>query len=398
MLGCGHRLARPDGRLSRDWPSTTACSWREGRSVSSTAHQTYDPNQTYAWNYAHAPAVSRCTSPAIAIPGEWTYAGRPVPSPLAVAAGPLLNGRWVLHYAALGFDVLTYKTVRSRARECYPLPNLVPVRTEMMVGGESDLLAMDEMSGSWAVSFGMPSAEPEVWREDIRWTRSQLPREKLLSVSVVGTAEYHPTFEELVHDYARCAEWAVDAGADCVELNLSCPNVQTCDGQLYQQPSLAGALAREVRSTIGSDVPLILKIGYLDDDRLLEPFVEQVAPFADALATTNSVASTVNSSDGTPLFDGQRRGICGAATREVSCSQVRRLANAIRSLGVSLKIIGVGGIATAEDVQAYLAAGAESVQIATAAMRDPLVAQKIRTTWDRLPGEKRRRDALASGQ
>jgi hypothetical protein len=43
------------------------------------------------------------------VPGHWTFCGLPVASPLGMPAGPLLNSRWILHYAALGFDVLTYK-------------------------------------------------------------------------------------------------------------------------------------------------------------------------------------------------------------------------------------------------------------------------------------------------
>jgi len=81
----------------------------------------YDPSQTYRWNYDHAPE----SLPQVAVPpiaGTWTVCGRSVPSPLGIAAGPLLNGRWILYYAALGFDLLTYKTTRSIPRECYPLP------------------------------------------------------------------------------------------------------------------------------------------------------------------------------------------------------------------------------------------------------------------------------------
>src|SRR5690606_12427536 len=103
--------------------------------------------------------------------------------------GPLLNGRWCLYYAGLGFDVLTYKTVRSRARACYPLPNLQPVRCGMLDGGESELPTAPAMQGSWAVSFGMPSRDPEVWRADVQWTRRRLPPGKILVVSVVGTME-----------------------------------------------------------------------------------------------------------------------------------------------------------------------------------------------------------------
>src|SRR5436189_1363597 len=121
------------------------------------------------------------------MPGTCTYCCLPVNSPLAVSAGPLLNGRWILYYASLGFDVLTYKTVRSRERSCYPLPNLQPVQGELLREGGKTLTFSGEMRGSWAVSFGMPSRAPEIWRTDIERTRQALAKNKILSVSVVAT-------------------------------------------------------------------------------------------------------------------------------------------------------------------------------------------------------------------
>jgi hypothetical protein len=58
----------------------------------------YDPERGYEWNYDAAPGP-RTFSPhdAPPVPGAWDYCGIPVSSPLAVAAGPLLNGRWVLY-------------------------------------------------------------------------------------------------------------------------------------------------------------------------------------------------------------------------------------------------------------------------------------------------------------
>ncbi|MEE3284071.1 MAG: hypothetical protein VX311_05770, partial [Planctomycetota bacterium] len=67
----------------------------------------YDRLQSYQWNYDHVPAVAEVAMPEM--PGAWTFCGRPCRSPLGVPAGPLLNGKWVLYYASLGFDVLTYK-------------------------------------------------------------------------------------------------------------------------------------------------------------------------------------------------------------------------------------------------------------------------------------------------
>ena len=66
----------------------------------------YDRAQTYAWNYEHAlEPVDVDVAP---VPGDWTFCGLKVDSLLGMAAGPLLNGNWVLYYASLGFDVLTY--------------------------------------------------------------------------------------------------------------------------------------------------------------------------------------------------------------------------------------------------------------------------------------------------
>ena len=115
-----------------------------------------------------------------------------------------------------GFDVLTYKTVRSQARECYPLPNLQPVVCDQLQGDEVELPATRQMTGSWAVSFGMPSASPDVWRKDIEQTRDQLPAGKVLSVSVVGSEQPGGTLEDLADDYAVCAKWAVESGADVI--------------------------------------------------------------------------------------------------------------------------------------------------------------------------------------
>jgi dihydroorotate dehydrogenase len=310
----------------------------------------------------------------------------PVASPLGVAAGPLLNGRWLVYYASLGFDVLTYKTVRSGPRECYGLPNLQPVRCGQLHGSESDLPAVSEMTGSWAVSFGMPSKAPDVWRADLERTRARLPAGKALSVSVVGTIQPGWTIDDLADDYAQCARWAVEAGADCVETNFSCPNVSTCDGQLYQDYASARLVAQRVRQAIGKR-PLVIKVGHVRSDDEAQQLLAAVGDVADALAMTNSVATTVAGPDGRLLFDGQRRGVCGDATREASTAQVERFA---RLLGreraapgsqrreAGLRLIGVGGASAAGHVLAYLAAGAESVHLATGAMVRPDVALTIR--------------------
>jgi len=345
-----------------------------GDMTDSPAPRCYDIEQTYDWNYDHAPAP--VVRDAIVVPGTWDFCGLPVASPLGVPAGPLLNGKWCLYYASLGFDVLTYKTVRSSHRDCYGLPNLQPVASNQLTGSEPQVSATADMQGSWAVSFGMPSRAPEIWRRDVEATRQQLPAGKLLVVSVVGTVQEEWSIDDLANDYARCAKWAVDSGADAVETNFSCPNVATCDGQLYQQPNAARIVAERVRAAIGS-VPYIVKIGHVQSRNDAIALLAAIGSKIDALAMTNSIATVVHSGDDM-LFDGQRRGICGDSIRAASIAQVKQFAALIADSGLSTKIIGVGGIGKAEHVRAYLQAGAHACHLATAAMVEPEVALQIR--------------------
>jgi dihydroorotate dehydrogenase len=339
----------------------------------------YDPQCDYESNYAAAPEPPRIPADDLPpVPGTWDYCGIPVASPLAVAAGPLLNGRWVLYYASLGFDVLTYKTVRSVAHASYEMPNLQPVRVPPdWRAGWQPVRTDDAMRGSWAVSFGMPSRPPDVWRADVEATRKALPRGKVLSVSVVATPRQGWALEQLADDFATCARWAVDSGADCVEVNFSCPNVTTSDAQLYLNPADAGAAAARVRSHIGG-TPLLVKIGHVQDGNLAREIVRALSPHADALVMVNCIPAAVADTQGRPLFGGERRGIAGEAVRDAVLEQVRSFTNVTREDAPSLKLVGVGGICNPQHVRDFLACGCHAVQLATAPMLDPGVGLRIR--------------------
>jgi len=338
----------------------------------------YDLRQTYQWNYENAPEPVELEQQVV--PGHWSFCGMPVPSPLGIPAGPLLNGKWVLYYASLGFDVLTYKTVRSTFRECYPLPNLQPVNTTPLQGGEQRVSISETMQGSWAVSFGMPSASPDAWRKDIEQTRTRLAAEKILSVSVVGSLQPGWSLEDLADDYALCAQWAIQSGADCIETNFSCPNVCTRDGQLYQQPEAAALVASRVKEVTGS-VPYLIKIGHVPDKTQAQEFLQAILPYASGIVMTNSVATSVSDDQGKLLFGGEQRGICGAATKEASLTQLKIFTELIQELPAGAfrpDLISCGGISSAVDVKEFLAAGAQATHLATAAMCAPLIACQIR--------------------
>ena len=340
----------------------------------------YEIRQSYQWNYDHAP--DPIDSDQVSVVGEYQICGLPIESPLAVAAGPLLNGRWVLYYASLGFDVLTYKTVRTEYRDCYPMPNLLPVPDHPLHSSSESLTAESQMAGSWAISFGMPSKLPDIWQADVEWTRRQLDPQKRLAVSVVATVQPDWTLQEVAKDYARCARWAVDAGADLIEINLSCPNVSTCDGQLYQQPEDARVVAEAVKEAI-SETPLLAKIGFVPDDTRALALLSELADSVDAMIMVNGISARILDAEGASCFGGEYRGVGGLAIFDRCVDQVSRFRKLVSEHQFPTEIVGCGGVATADDVLAMLDAGALAVQIATAAMIDPALGLTLRRELNR---------------
>jgi hypothetical protein len=82
-----------------------------------------------------------------------------------------------------------------------------------------------------------------------------------------------------------------------------------------------------------------------------------------------------------PAFPGSNRvagGVSGAAIREKALITVRRLREFIEETKTSIEIIGVGGISSAEHVMSFQEAGANIIQICTAALFDPFKAVEIR--------------------
>jgi dihydroorotate dehydrogenase len=96
---------------------------------------------------------------------------------------------------------------------------------------------------------------------------------------------------------------------------------------------------------------------------------------------TNSIALPVRRTSGEWLFGGERRGICGQAIRDASLEQVRMVRQILSQNQLALEIIGVGGVFSAEDVRAYLDAGANTVQCATSAMLVPDLVQQVHAQW-----------------
>lgn len=334
-------------------------------------------DRSYAWNYAHAPALPRVRR---LHPGPGARVlGFRVDSPLGVAAGPLLNARWIEGYARLGFDVLTYPTVRSHARAALSLPNLRRVENldrpvvssrRASNGGEPTL----------ALSLGLPSMEPEVWRKDVRRARERIGAGQILVVSVVGTPEPGGDARGLVADYARCAAWAAEAGADAIEVHLAVPHPYGEPGELvYENLLLSAQILHRVRTTVAQ--PVLAKLGLFRTPRALHETATTLAPWASGYVLVNGIPRRVVEDTDAPAFEGPGREVAeivGAATFETCARQVAEMLAWRRAGAWEHPVFAVGGITTVERARHLLHEGADAVMVATAALFDPLLAVRFR--------------------
>lgn len=305
--------------------------------------------------------------------------GYPLRSPLGVAAGPLLNSKWVEGYARLGFDVLTYATVRSRPVIAHSLPNIrhVDTRDQIAIAARRPHANGD---ATLAVSMGLPSAEPDVWRKDVRRAKERLGDGQILIVSVVGTADFAAGPEAFIADYARCAAWAAEAGADVVEVHLAVANPFGEPGQMvYEHVMLAAQILHRVRTNVR--VPVVAKFGVFKSPRALHETATKLASWANGFELVHGIPRRVLEQDGSAAFEGAGREwatVVGAATYPVCSRQVEEMLAWRRAGEWPHAVLAVGGITTVERARHLLQEGANVALVATAALFDPSFAIRFR--------------------
>lgn len=175
-----------------------------------------------------------------------------------------------------------------------------------------------------------------------------------------------------IEEYAEIARILDDTdGISALELNISCPNIKK--GGITFGGSLQGT--HEVVSAVrkATKLPIIPK---------LTPNVGNVGSFAvaacdagaDAISLVNTfLAMAVNVETRQPKLSNIVGGLSGPAIRPIAVRMVHECYQA-----VSLPIIGMGGIMTAEDILEFMIVGASAVQVGTANFVDPFIWKKLR--------------------
>ena len=181
-------------------------------------------------------------------------------------------------------------------------------------------------------------------------------------VNILGDTieEYAILASELTH---------VD-GIDGIEVNISCPNVKKGGVAFGTVPDMAAAVTLAVKTA--TTLPVIVK---------LSPNVTDIVAMAHAVEHSGADAiSLINTLIGMAIDVQTRRprlaniigGLSGPAIKPIALRMVWQVAKA-----VSIPVIGIGGIGTAEDAIEFLLAGATAVQIGTANFYNPSAAEQI---------------------
>jgi dihydroorotate dehydrogenase (NAD+) catalytic subunit len=326
----------------------------------------YDIDKTYAENAAHGPfftgAIPKRPKPA----KLFDFLGHPVRSFLGVPAGPLLTSNWIALAAKMGFDIPTYKTIRSEAHPGHHLPNVTYVDAH----GNQTAMPTDLSNLTITNSFGMPSKSPDFLLQDIAKANASLSEGQVMIVSVVGTPNRGISF---LDDFIRAAILAREAGAKIIEVNFSCPNVEKADGILYQSPETVHEYARAIAKAI-HPIPLIIKVGVFDNVHLMKSvFLAAARGGAKAVCGINTVSMAIH-----PPLDAGRKtsGVCGSAIRKAALTFLRDAAQVIRENKFDLTLMGCGGILLPEHFDEFFKAGATVAMSATGMMWDPYLAMR----------------------
>ena len=342
----------------------------------------YNPNLSYSENFEDGPFFTD-QIPAREFPpeSEWIdFLGHKIASRIGVPAGPLLNSKWIKLAGKLGFDVVTYKTIRTQKYASHPLPNITFVDANLNLQNlDTSLIAQSTETAGITNSFGMPSQPPEYLREDIKKAKESLAPGQLLIVSAVGTPRPN---EDFTQDFVEAVTMAKEYGAEVVEANFSCPNVCTGEGSLYTNPETVKDLGGKLVEALGN-TPLILKIGFFRDPAIMrEVFIAAAKAGVKGISGLNSVAMKVVDENNEPALGPDRltSGVCGSPIRELALQFVRDARKIINEEKLDLALVGVGGVTEPEHFQDLLDAGANLAMSATGMMWDPLLAQKFHSS------------------
>jgi dihydroorotate dehydrogenase (NAD+) catalytic subunit len=263
-------------------------------------------------------------------------AGLKLKNPVMLAAGILgISGQTLRRVAESGAGAVVTKSTSLKPREGFPNPTIVEVPCGLLN------------------AMGLPNPGIlEMKREIAEAGKAGVP----VVASVYGFK---------AADYSKAAVIAQEAGADAVELNVSCPHVKEVGAQIGQNPRILAEVTRAVKLKVTK--PLIVKLSpNVSDITKMAEAAEKAG--ADAVTAINSVrAMAIDIDVQRPILSAKIGGLSGPAIKPIAVRCVYEIYEA-----VDIPVIGCGGVNSWQDAVEFILAGASAVQVGAAILRGDL--------------------------
>ncbi|MHA1368493.1 MAG: dihydroorotate dehydrogenase [Promethearchaeota archaeon] len=267
--------------------------------------------------------------------------GLQLKNPLILASGIIGVSASLLRRIAVHHSVgaVTTKSIGPAPRIGYPNPSIIEIEY-----------------GTYLNAVGLANPGVDEFVKEIEDARVDgVP----LIASLFGSTE---------SEYAEIAGKMEKAGADAVELNISCPHAEV--SSIGADPDLTRRVVELVKQKI--NIPVFVKLNPNVTD-LVEIGVAAEKGGADALVAINTIRGMVIDVEiQKPILYNKFGGVSGKAIKPMAVKAVFDLFQ-----NVKIPIIGCGGIFSGNDVVEFFLAGASAVQVGTAFTRGFDVAEKI---------------------
>jgi dihydroorotate dehydrogenase (NAD+) catalytic subunit len=269
-------------------------------------------------------------------------AGITFKNPVTTASGTFGSGMEYAEYIDLSrLGAVTTKGVASRPWEGNPTPRVA------------------ETYGGMLNAIGLQNPGVDVFIErDLPFLRRY---DTGIIVNVVG---------KTTQEYCDVVERLADCDVDLLEINISCPNVKEGGIAFGQNAASVEAITREIKKR--AKQPVIMKLSPNVTD-ITEMARAAEAGGADALSLINTLTGMkIDIKRRTFLLANKTGGLSGPAIKPVAVRMVYQVAKSVK-----LPIIGMGGIANAEDALEFIMAGASMVAVGTANFANPYATVEI---------------------
>jgi dihydroorotate dehydrogenase (NAD+) catalytic subunit len=197
-------------------------------------------------------------------------------------------------------------------------------------------------------AMGLPNPGIDEFVKEIHEAKNTLNVPLIVSVYGFSTEEY-----------VKVAKKAMNAGADAVELNVSCPHVKETGSEIGQNPKILTEVVEKVKAVV--DKPVFVKLSP-NVTSIVEIADVAVKAGADALTAINTVkAMAIDTETTMPILSNKIGGLSGPAIKPIAIRCVYEIYEHVK-----VPIIGCGGITNWRDAVEFMLAGATAVQIGTA--------------------------------